>query len=134
MPRSGRESAQQHTGNRSDRFSDSGRNTAKRAEHSTQNRQNDIPDQQSTQNHSGEGYSPTWIDGKRYARNVYAKTREECEEKLKELIAEMKAEIAEAKALQKAGKKVPPPKPPKKSKKKAMKNKKRVQSKKKASE
>lgn len=30
----------------------------------------------------------------KYSRNVYAKTREECEEKLKKLILEMKAEIA----------------------------------------
>lgn len=42
-------------------------------------------------------YSPTWIDGKKHARNVYAHTREECEEKLKVLIAEMKAEQAELK-------------------------------------
>ena len=47
-------------------------------------------------------YSPTWIDGKKHARNVYAHTREECEEKLKVLIAEMKAELAELKR-QKAG-------------------------------
>lgn len=39
-------------------------------------------------------YSPVWPDGKKHARNVYAKTRTECEEKLKVLIAEMKAEIA----------------------------------------
>lgn len=31
-------------------------------------------------------YSPMWPDGKKHARNVYAKTREECEEKLKALI------------------------------------------------
>ena len=43
-------------------------------------------------------YSPRWIDGKKHARNVYAHTREECEEKLKALIAEMKAELAELKA------------------------------------
>ncbi len=43
-------------------------------------------------------YSPKWPDGKKHARNVYAHTREECEEKLKELIVEMKAEIAEAAA------------------------------------
>lgn len=43
-------------------------------------------------------YSPMWPDGKKHARNVYAKTREECEEKLKVLIAEMKKEIAEVKA------------------------------------
>ena len=42
-------------------------------------------------------YSPTWIDGKKHARNVYTHTREECEEKLKVLIAEMKAELAELK-------------------------------------
>ena len=41
-------------------------------------------------------YSPKWPDGKKHARNVYAHTREECEEKLKLLIAEMKAEIVEA--------------------------------------
>ena len=37
-------------------------------------------------------YSPTWPDGKRHARNVYAKTRAECEEKLDALIREMQAE------------------------------------------
>ena len=42
-------------------------------------------------------YSPKWPDGKKHARNVYAHTREECEEKLKVLIVEMKAEIAELK-------------------------------------
>ena len=42
-------------------------------------------------------HSPTWIDGKKHARNVYAHTREECEEKLKVLIAEMKTELAELK-------------------------------------
>ena len=42
-------------------------------------------------------YSPKWLDGKKHARNVYAHTREECEEKLKTLIVEMKAEIAELK-------------------------------------
>lgn len=41
-------------------------------------------------------YSPKWPDGKKHARNVYAHTREECEEKLKMLIVEMKTEIAEA--------------------------------------
>ncbi len=48
-------------------------------------------------------YSPMWPDGKKHARNVYAKTREECEEKLKVLIVQMKAEIAEAKAKAAAG-------------------------------
>ena len=47
-------------------------------------------------------YSPKWPDGKKHARNVYAHTREECEEKLKALIVEMKAEIAEIKAGEKA--------------------------------
>ena len=37
-------------------------------------------------------YSPTWPDGKRHARNVYAKTRAECEEKLEALIREMQEE------------------------------------------
>lgn len=46
--------------------------------------------------HLWEGrYSPKWIDGKKHSRNVYAHTREECEEKLKELILEMKTEIAQ---------------------------------------
>jgi len=40
-------------------------------------------------------------DGKRIAKNIYAPTREECEEKLAELIIQMKAEIAEEKARQK---------------------------------
>ena len=48
-------------------------------------------------------YSPKWSDGKKHARNVYAHTREECEEKLKVLIAEMKAEIAEAQRLKAEG-------------------------------
>ena len=42
-------------------------------------------------------YSPMWINDKKPSRNVYAHTREECEEKLKVLIVEMKAEIAELK-------------------------------------
>ena len=41
-------------------------------------------------------YSPK-VNGKRMARNVYAATREECEEKLAELIREMKVEISEMK-------------------------------------
>ena len=49
-------------------------------------------------------YSPKWPDGKKHARNVYAHTREECEEKLKVLIAEMKAEIVEAQRLKDLGK------------------------------
>ena len=42
-------------------------------------------------------YSPKWPDGKKHARNVYAYTREECEEKLRMLIMEMNSEITEAK-------------------------------------
>ena len=42
-------------------------------------------------------YSPKWPDGKKHARNVYAHTREECEEKLKVLIIEMRTELAELK-------------------------------------
>ena len=37
-------------------------------------------------------YSPTWVDGKKHARNVYARTREECEKKLAVLITEMNEE------------------------------------------
>ena len=48
-------------------------------------------------------YSPKWPDGKKHARNVYAHTREECEEKLKLLIAEMKAEIVESQRLKDLG-------------------------------
>ena len=38
-------------------------------------------------------FTPTNVDGKRISRNIYAQTREECEEKLAVLIVEMKAEI-----------------------------------------
>ena len=48
-------------------------------------------------------YSPMWIDGKKHSRNVYAHTREECEEKLKVLIIEMKNELAELKRQKAAG-------------------------------
>ena len=48
-------------------------------------------------------YSPKWPDGKKHSRNVYAHTREECEEKLKVLIVEMKAEIVEAQRLKDLG-------------------------------
>ena len=37
-------------------------------------------------------YSPIWPDGTQHSRNVYARTREECEEKLKALISEMNEE------------------------------------------
>ena len=40
-----------------------------------------------------EGRFTPRVGGKRISKNVYAKTREECEEKLAELIVEMKAEI-----------------------------------------
>ncbi len=50
--------------------------------------------------HLWEGrYSPKRPDGKIHARNVYANTESECEEKLAELIRQMKTEIAEAKRL-----------------------------------
>ena len=49
-------------------------------------------------------YSPMWIDGKKHSRNVYAHTREECEEKLKVLIEEMKNELAELKREKVEGK------------------------------
>ena len=45
--------------------------------------------------HLWEGkYSPKGADGKRISRNVYAKTKEECEEKLAVMIEEVKREIA----------------------------------------
>ena len=47
-------------------------------------------------------YSPK-VNGKRMAKNVYAKTREECERKLAELIKTMKAEIAELKKTTNTG-------------------------------
>ena len=62
-------------------------------------------------------YSPKWPDGKKHARNVYAHTREECEEKLKALIVEMKTEIAEAQRQKAEG--MLPPQEPEKSKKRS---------------
>ena len=47
-------------------------------------------------------YSPK-VNGKRMARNVYAHSEEECEEKLAKLIAEMKEEIAALRARAKIG-------------------------------
>ncbi len=47
-------------------------------------------------------YSPIDAHGNRTSRNVYAKTREECEIKLAEMIAEMKAEIKAKKEKLKA--------------------------------
>ena len=47
--------------------------------------------------HLWEGrYTPT-VNGKRMARNVYAHTEEECEEKLAQMIREMKIEIEKLK-------------------------------------
>ena len=54
--------------------------------------------------HLYEGRFSPRVNGKRIAKNIYATTREECEEKLKVLIAEMKAEIAEAKRMMEMGK------------------------------
>ena len=49
--------------------------------------------------HLWEGkYSPRDAHGKRISRNIYAHTREECEEKLAVMIEEMKKEIASEKA------------------------------------
>ena len=48
-------------------------------------------------------YSTKWPDGKKHARNVYAHTREECDEKLKALIAETKSEITKAQRQKKGG-------------------------------
>ncbi|MFI3313644.1 MAG: site-specific integrase, partial [Eubacteriales bacterium] len=48
--------------------------------------------------HLWEGrYSPRLPDGKRWSKNVYSKTKMECEEKLSHLIVDMKAEILEQK-------------------------------------
>lgn len=47
-------------------------------------------------------FSPRNAHGKRISKNVYAKTEEECEAKLKVLIEEMKAEIKAEKAMLKA--------------------------------
>ena len=49
--------------------------------------------------HLYEGRFTPRVNGKRISKNVYAKTREECEEKLSELIKTMKAEIAEMKKV-----------------------------------
>ncbi|MBO5016112.1 MAG: hypothetical protein J6C92_09910 [Bacteroidaceae bacterium] len=53
--------------------------------------------------HLWEGkYSPVGADGKRISQNVYAKTKEECEEKLAVMIEEVKQEIAAEKDKLKA--------------------------------
>ena len=51
--------------------------------------------------HLYEGRFTPRENGKRISKNVYAKTREECEEKLAELIKTMKTEIAEMKKIAK---------------------------------
>ena len=48
--------------------------------------------------HLYEGRFSPRVNGKRIAKNIYATTREECEEKLKALIAEIKKDITEIKA------------------------------------
>lgn len=48
-------------------------------------------------------YTPTNAYGKQKKHNIYAKTREECEEKLAELITQMNAEIAAEKERFKSG-------------------------------
>jgi hypothetical protein len=54
--------------------------------------------------HLWEGkYSPRDAHGKRISRNVYAKTREECEAKLAAMIEQMKKEIAAEKEKSKHG-------------------------------
>ena len=47
--------------------------------------------------HLYEGRFTSRVNGKRIFKNIYAKTREECEEKLAVLIKTMKAESAEMK-------------------------------------
>lgn len=59
---------------------------------------------------------PKMADGKKHSHNVYAHTREECEEMLKVLIVEMKAEIAEVRRLKDLGKGDGAPQPEKKGK------------------
>ena len=51
--------------------------------------------------HLYEGRFTPRVNGKHISKNVYAKTREECEEKPAELIKTMKAEIAEMKKIAK---------------------------------
>jgi len=59
-----------------------------------------------------------------HSRNVYARTREECEEKLKVLIIEIKTELAELKRQKAEG--TLPPQEPEKGKKKDGKKAKKV--------
>ena len=47
-------------------------------------------------------FTPTDADGKRISKNIYALTRQECEEKLAELIVQMKAEIKSEKDRRKS--------------------------------
>lgn len=53
-------------------------------------------------------YTPTNAYGKRESHNIYAKTREECEEKLAEMIAEVKAQIKAEKEKMTGGPKKSP--------------------------
>ena len=74
-----------------------------------------------------------WIDGKKHSRNVYAHTREECEEKLKVMIVEMKAELAELRQQKAEGTLTPQEeKSKKKGKKKGRKKAKKTTAKKKS--
>jgi len=67
-------------------------------------------------------YSPMWVNGKKRSINVYAKTREECEEKLAAMIIEVKAEkerlLAEKAAQEQAEKEATEAKPKKRQSKK----------------
>ena len=51
--------------------------------------------------HLWEGrYTPTWPDGKRRPRNIYAHTEAECERLLAEMITQIKAEIARERVME----------------------------------
>ena len=67
-------------------------------------------------------YSPMWVNGKKRSVNVYAKTREECEEKLAAMIIEVKAEkerlLAEKAAREQAEREAAEAKPKKRQSKK----------------
>ena len=67
-------------------------------------------------------YSPKWVDGKKRSVNIYAETREECEEKLAAMIIEVKAEkerlLAEKSAQERSKKEATEAKPKKRQSKK----------------
>ncbi len=63
-------------------------------------RRNDTPEKKGQWEGS---YSPKLPNGKRKKFNIYADTREECEEKLAEMIKQKNAEIAAEKERLKAG-------------------------------